>query len=70
MISILWVSLYQTPRRAAIEELQQESIQMDTKETPTSSAMTWQQQQEETRDYCAISRSLGSVESRGMQPSP
>ena len=69
MISILWVSLYQTPRTAAIEELQQESIHMDTKETPTSSAMTWQQQ-EETRDYCAISRSLGSVESRGMQPSP
>ena len=69
MISILWVSLYQTPRRAAIEELHQETIQMDTKETPTSSAMTWQQH-EETRDYCAISRSLGSVESRGMQPSP
>ena len=45
MISILWVSLYQTPRTAAIEELQQESIHMDTKETPTSSAMTWQQQE-------------------------
>ena len=69
MISILWVSLYQTPRTAAIEELHQETIQMDTKETPTSSAMSWQQP-EETWDYCATSRSLGSVESRGMQPSP
>ena len=57
MISILWVSLYQTPRTAAIEELHQETIQMYTKETPTSSAMTWQQH-EETRLDSGLLRHL------------